>query len=172
MLDYPLVLVRRVERLPIPEVMDFWSDQAQRRRLDRSQLPPDQPSVGELLLGGVNRTPEVAAAFESGHIQSYLHALEGLQGQEVSPRQLVPPLEADTYFRWAYPIPGTQLFASLAEAEPQAAERVCEVVLHGRGPNFGSAGGPSLQPFGAVARIHYEGHLVGPPERFTDPGKE
>ena len=165
MVDYPPVLVRRIERLPIPEVMDFWSDEAQRRRLDRSQLSTAQPSTSDPLLDAVNRTPEVAVAYESESIQSYLHVLEGLQGQEVSPGQLVPLLKPDSTFRWAYQIPDTELFVSLAEAEPQGAERVCKVVIHGRGPNLGSAGGPTLQDFGALAAIHYEGRLV---ERFRN----
>ena len=28
------------------------------------------------------------------------------------------------------------------------------------GPNLGSAGGPTLQPLGAIARLHYRGLLA------------
>lgn len=163
MLDYPLVFVRRVEILPIPEAMDFWSEEAAMARLERwRDKPPDQ----EMLLEGINRTPEVASAYQA--LQSYFYVLKERQDQEVSPKELAPPLEPHRDFRWAHPIPGTRLYVALSEKETQGDERVCEVVLYGQGANFGSAGGPTLQAFGAVAAIHYEGRLVGPCARNSD----
>lgn len=162
-LDYPLVFVRKVEILSIPEVMDFWSEAAMKARLARGPLPKDNQ---ELLVEGINRTPEVAAAYES--LQNYFRSLEGHQGQEVPPTELVPPLEPHQSFKWAYHIPGFELYIALSEAETAEAERICEVVIYGQGPNLGSAGGPTLQAFGAVAAIHYEGRLLGTHGRNSD----
>jgi hypothetical protein len=38
---------------------------------------------------------------------------------------------------------------------------VAEVQIHCKGPNLGSAGGPTLQRLGAIARLRYEGLLAG-----------
>ena len=162
MRDYPLIFVRKVEIRPVPEVIDYWSAEALRARQAHRQPPQEEPLNQAMRLEGINRTPDVAAAYHSDAMQSYFRTLQGYQGQEVSPTELLPPLQSDTYFKWAFPIPGSRLYLSFSEAVHEGAERICEVVLYGRGPNFGSAGGPTLQPFGAVAAIHYEGHLVGP----------
>jgi hypothetical protein len=154
--DYPLVFVKEVEVLPVPEVLDSASEEAatawMRIANDLSQQHPVRP--------GINRTPDVAAAYEK--LQDYFRALVSHKGQTIAPDSLNPPFTPDRYFRWAYPIPETDLFASLRDQETTASERTCEVEIHGRGPNLGSAGGPTLQPFGPVARIVYEGRLVGP----------
>ena len=71
---------------------------------------PDAP----LALEGINRTPEVAFAFESQAVQTYLQNLKGYEGLEVNPDELAPHLEADGYFKWAHRIPGTQMYMSLS----------------------------------------------------------
>lgn len=161
MQDYPLVLIEKIEILPVPEVIDYWSEEAAKRQMDRPTIisagGPDAP----LALEGINRTPEVAFAFESQAVQTYLQNLKGYEGLEVNPDELAPHLEADGYFKWAHRIPGTQMYMSLSEAEPEKGTGICQLVFHGKGPNFGSAGGPTLRPFGPVAAIHYEGRLVG-----------
>lgn len=162
MLDYPTVLVLKVEILPVPEVMDYFSQEAARARLTRSQLSGGKLSNEHLDLWGINRTPEVASAYDSEVVQDYFRMLENCQGQEVDPNKLTPQLEPDKYFKGTYPIPGTQLYISLREAELQAGCRTCRVVLLGKGPNLGSAGGPTLQEFGAVAVMYYHGRLLGP----------
>lgn len=159
MLDYPLVSVQKIEILPIPETMDYWSEEAARARLNRVQLSDDPSIDRQTELHGINRTPEIASAYGSETVQDYLCTLKSYAGQEVRPDTLSPQLEADGYFRWAYRIPGTQLFISLSEAEPDEEARICRVVFHCKGPNFGSAGGPTLQEMGAVAAIHYEGRF-------------
>jgi len=170
MRDYPLVFVRRVEIRPVPEVIDYWSAEAMRARQARRQPPYEEPLNQAMLAKGINRTPEVAAAYHSDAMQSYFRTLRGYQGQELSPTELLPPWQAHKYFKWAFPIPGSRLYLALSEAEREEAERLCEVVVHGQGPNLGSAGGPTLQPFGSVAAIYYEGRLVGPCGSNSDAG--
>lgn len=154
--DYPLVFVKEVEVLAVPEVVDSASEEAARAWI-RLANDPSGPRQSQ---PGINRTPEVAVAYEK--LQDYFRAVVNLKGQTIEPNRLNPPFTPDRYFRWAYPIPGTDLFVSLRDRETTALERTCEVEIHGRGPNLGSAGGPTLQPFGSVARITYKGRLVGP----------
>lgn len=60
----------------------------------------------------------------------------------------------------AYPVADTGIYLAPAEAETTTeAGRVAEVEVLCDGPNMGSAGGPTLQSPGAVARIRYEGLL-------------
>ena len=59
------------------------------------------------------------------------------------------------------PVAETGIYLSLADSEVSADNaRIAEVQVHCDGPNLGSAGGPTLQPLGAVARLHYEGLLA------------
>ncbi len=159
MQDYPAVLVLRVDVLPIPEELDYWSEEAAAARLTRVREGEDR--LRENLVG-INRTPEIASAYESEAVQKYLRALESYQGQEVAPDKLALPLKPDGYFRWAHPIPASGLYISLAEAEPDSAGRICQVVFHCKGPNLGSGGGPTLQALGPVAAIHYQGRFLWP----------
>jgi hypothetical protein len=155
-LDFPLVFVKDVEVLAVPEVVDSASEEAARAWIRQANNPANPRETRP----GINRTPEVAVAYEK--LQDYFRSLVTYKGQTVAPDKLNPLFAPDRYFRWAYPIPGTDLFVSLRNQETTASDRTCEVEIHGRGPNLGSAGGPTLQPFGPVARITYEGHLVGP----------
>lgn len=161
MLDYPRVFVHRVEILPIPEVIDTWSEEAVRATLPRDVSVTPQTFQSALARSGISRTQEVAIAYESEAIKAYFQTLESRSGQELSPTELTPALEPDRYFRWAYAIPGTKLYLGLSDTAPVGGARVCEVMFYGRGPNFGSAGGPTLVKFGAVATIRYEGRLLG-----------
>ncbi len=155
--DYPLVFVHRVERLPIPEFLDRWSADAAELQL---RLREQRQDLHSHLSLGVNRTPEFAAAYQSEGVQEYLRHLESYQGLEVAPSELAPHLTPHRWFRWAYPIPGTRLFLSMSESEPQGGERICRIVFHGEGANLGSAGGPTLQEYGPVASIRYEGRMM------------
>jgi hypothetical protein len=157
-LDYPRVRVIGFEVLPIPEAIDTFSAEAARRRLSRMRAAMGDPS--NLLAGGINMTPEIERACSTKDAQDYFARLASLVGQEVNPRVLLPSFPADGYFKWAYPVPSTEIYLSLSEAEASVRlERVAEVEAHCRGPNMGSAGGPTLQPLGAVARLKYEGVL-------------
>jgi hypothetical protein len=162
MQDYPMVFVLRVDILPIPEVLDYWSEEAAAARLTRAQPGENRLPGQPWELVGINRTPEVASAYASEAVQNYLRALESHEGQEVAPDKLAPPLKPDGYFRWAHPIPGSGLYVSLSEAEPDSAGRICQVVFHCKGPNLGSAGGPTLQALGPVAAIQYQGRFLWP----------
>jgi hypothetical protein len=158
--DFPRVLVHRVERLPAPEYIDHLSEEAARlqvRLIWRGQKDPDQ-----LLAAGINRTPEIAAAYESEEVQGYLSLLESLVGQEVSPESLAPPWAPHHRFRGAYPVSGTQLFLFLMEGDLSGDERVCRVVFLGGGTRLGSAGGSAFQDYGPIAVIRYEGRLFQP----------
>jgi len=51
--------------------------------------------------------------------------------------------------------------AALADGEiPADRGRTAEIQVHCDGPNLGSAGGPTLQPLGAISRLRYEGLLA------------
>lgn len=158
MQDYPLILVRRVERLPLPEFMDHFSAEAAQLQLQLYREERQDPN--RLWSAGINRTPEIAAAYESEEVQKYLRFLESHQGQEVAPDELAPQSTSHAYFKGTYPIPDTRILLSLLEGEPEGAERICSVMFLGEGPNLGSAGGPTLQLYGAVANVRYEGRLM------------
>ena len=160
-LDYPLVRILAFERLPIPEALDYLSPAAAARTLkgrgesvDPSTWSPD----------AINRTPDIARACDTPEVREYLARLASMPGRQVAPRQLLPPLNASGRFKWAYPVGDTGIYLSLADAGAQAGDkRTAEVQVHCDGPNLGSGGGPTLQPLGAIALLHYQGLLA---ERF------
>jgi hypothetical protein len=156
--DYPQVLVLGFERLPVPEAVDAMSEAAAqrqaRRRIERGAAGGSRPEAG------INMTPVVAQACATAEVQGYLSQLESLIGQAVTPSTLRPTFPADGHFRWAYPVADTGIYVSLAEAEPAGpGERAAHVEVHCEGPNLGSAGGPTLQELGAIARVRYRGLL-------------
>lgn len=156
MLDYPFVLVRKVEVHPLAEVMDDSSEDAL-QAMTRPERAPDADLLDQHPRHrGINRTPEIAAARELRPLRDYLDALRNQEGKVLSPRELLPILEPDKYFRWAYPLPETRLYLGLSE-EGRGAERICHVLWYCKGPNLGSAGGPTLQPLTALASIYYTG---------------
>jgi hypothetical protein len=157
--DYPRVQVLAFERLPLPEAIDRMSAPASERRHARRRIEPD--TTGTPREEGINMTPAIAQACDTAEVRAYLSQLAGLVGQEVIPGRLLPPLRAHSSFRWAYPVAGTGIYLALEDTEPAAAgERVAEVQVYCDGPNLGSAGGPTLQPLGAVAQIRYRGLLA------------
>jgi hypothetical protein len=166
--DYPRVRVLEFERLPIPEAVDSWSDAAAAKRLTRLRAERSRPDAPPGALpeelrreDGINMTPRIAAAVNTSEVRDYLARLAALVGREVAPRELLPPLAAHGRFAWAYPVAETGIYLSLSDAEALADNaRVAEVQVHCDGPNLGSAGGPTLQPLGAVARLRYEGLLT------------
>lgn len=163
--DYPRVRILEFERLPIPEDVDSWSDAAAARRLARLRAEhsrPDAPLDGlpeEVRReDGINVTPRIAAAVNTSADQEYLARLAALVSREVALRELLPPLAAHGRFAWAYPAAETGIYLSLSDSEVRADDaRVAEVQVHFDGPNLGSAGGPTLQPLGTIARLRYQG---------------
>jgi len=161
MLDYPLVLVHKVEVHPVSEVIDLFSEEAQKVGAARGHTLDNESPEKKFSLQGINRTPEIAAAYESEPVKRYFQALQSQQGKLLPPRELLPGLKPDKFFKWAYPLPGTKLYLTLSDATPRQAERVCQVMCCSRGPNLGSAGGPTLQHLAALASIHYERRHIG-----------
>lgn len=158
-LDYSCVRILAFERLPIPEALDYLSPAAAAKTLKRSR-ESFEPSTWSP--EGINRTPEIARACDTPEVREYLAGLAAMPGQEVAPAQLLPPLKPSTRFKWAYPVGNTCIYLSLADATAQAEEnkRTAEVRVYCDGPNLGSAGGPTLQPLGAIALLHYQGLLA------------
>lgn len=159
LLDYPKVLVRKVEIHRVDEVIDWLSEEAQKVRLASEHALDGGLLERNLSLQGINRTPEISVAYESKPVQTYFRTLQSLEGKIVSPRELLPRLEPDKYFKRAYPLPGTKLYLTLSEATRQRTGRISQVMCCSKGPNLGSAGGPTLQHLAALASIHYEGRL-------------
>jgi hypothetical protein len=163
LLDYPKVLVHKVEIHRVAEVIDWLSEEASKVRLASRDTLDDELAERKFSLQGINRTPEIAAAYESKPVQNYFGTLLSLEGKIVSPRELLPKLEPDKTFKHAYPLPGTKLYLVLSEAAPQQEERIAQVAAYSMGPNLGSAGGPTLQHLAALASIYYEGRLETQP---------
>lgn len=157
-LDYPLVRVLAFEQLPLPELVDYLSPAAATKTVKRRRESFD-PSTWEP--EGINRTPEIARACNRPEVRKYLARLATMSGQEVEPRGLLPPFKASGRFKWAYPVGDTGIYLSLTDAEAQAGDtRTAAVQVYCDGPNLGSAGGPTLQPLGAIALLHYQGLLA------------
>lgn len=157
MLDYPLVLVRKVEVHPVSEVIDYLSEEAQQARIAREDVGAHEFSDKNLRIHGINRTPEIAAACESEPLQKYLEGLKSQEGKVLPPHELLPRLQPDKYFKGAYPLAGTKLYLTLSEAVPRQVGRISQVMYCCKGPSLGSAGGHTLQHLAALASIHYEG---------------
>jgi hypothetical protein len=167
-LDYPRVRVLSFERLPVPEAVDTMSGAAAEKWLARRRKS-DTDDLTDLRGAGINMTPAIEQGCSTPAVADYLQRLSSLVGQSVKPRTLLPPRPAHGVFKWAYPIPGTGLYLSLGEPdEAPANETVAEVQVHCAGPNLGSAGGPTLQRLGPIARLGYAGMLAdgASPTRF------
>ena len=104
-----------------------------------------------------NMTPEIAAAVDSRPFREWLSCLERMVGTEVRTEDLPPPFEIDSIFRWARVIPGSRLSVGIDDANLESS--TAEVILHARGPNLGSAGGPTRMPVGPIVQMPYEGLL-------------
>jgi hypothetical protein len=153
---YPRVLILRFERLPVPEAVDRHSAAAMEKRLVRKHrydLSAEEVSI--------NRTPEVAQVCANKEVEEFLAYLGGLVGQIVEPTKLKLPFKPSGIFKWAHPVPGTELFISLREEKPEDVQQgIADVEVYCDGPNLGSAGGPTLQPLGSIGRLGYQGLLL------------
>ena len=160
-LDYPRVRILEFERLPIPEVVDSFSEAAAEKRMVRWRARRSDPGrLPSLRDDGINMTPVIAQVCERSEVQDYFARLAAMRGREVAPQELLPPFSADGIFKRAYPVAETGIYLCLSDAETADADaRVADVEVLCDGPNMGSAGGPTLQSLGAVARLRYEGLL-------------
>jgi hypothetical protein len=110
-------------------------------------------------------TPEIERACRTIQVQEYLDQLADTVGQDAEPKEMLPSFPADGLFKGAHPVADTPIFLSLTEGEPSDdGTRIAEVQTLCRGPNLGSAGGPTLMHLGAIARLKYRGLLL-PVER-------
>jgi hypothetical protein len=118
---------------------------------DRSELRED----------GINMTPAIEEACRTMSVVDYVQRLASLVGKTVKPKQQLPPGPAHGTFQWAYPIAGTKLYLSLGQIEVATTnDTAVEVQIHCGGPNLGSAGGPTLQQLGPLARLGFQGLLA------------
>lgn len=157
--DFPQIRIVTFERLSIPETLDTMSEAAARKQLARRRKNPLDANV--LANVGINMTPQIARACELPAMVGYLEQLATCAGRVLQPNELLPPFKPHELFKWAHPIRETKLFLSLDEGESASEkERAIEVRVHCAGPNMGSAGGPTLQLLGVIARLKYQGLLV------------
>jgi len=147
--DYPVVQVHRIET----EISSHsgWVD-PERAKEERKEKKSLLLKVTEL-----------------DKVKTYLERLKGLANMSgasrVAPSELKPILIPDGYFKYSYGIATKQkllgpnaygeLYLSLVD--DKETEGVCSVQVWETGPNFGSAGGPSLSLVGTIATIHYVG---------------
>jgi len=166
--DYPTVRILGFQRLPIPEAVDETSAAAAEKRLARDRHLPSQQA--DYWRGGINMTPAIERACNTKEVQDYFAYLATLVGREVPSQALSPPLAADRTFRRAHPVPETGIYLALDESDVhEGQERRTELAVYCKGPNLGSAGGPTLQRLGAVGVLRYEGLLV---EKFRISGED
>jgi hypothetical protein len=153
--DYPRIEVLRFERLPLPEAIDDMSAAAAERQLARRrQGAPPEVAFGT----GINMTPEIERACNAPEMHAYFEQLNRLTGQRVAPHELQPPFPANSRFKAAYLIPGSSLSLGLHDPEAPTENAGCVVLdVMCPGPNLGSAGGPTLQVLGGIARLEYRG---------------
>jgi hypothetical protein len=131
---------------------EAWEKSLQWRR--------DHPGENDLSRRAINMTPETARAYQTPQVQEYLDQLASLVGREAEPSELLPQFPRDRLFKGAYPVAETPIYVSLAEGDPSSqVSRTAEVQALCRGPNLGSAGGPTLMHLGAIARLTYQGLL-------------
>jgi hypothetical protein len=162
--DYPHVQVLAMERLPLPEAVDDMSDAAAQKSLEWHRR---KPFDNDWSRRGINMTPEIDRACQTLLVQQYLDRLSEFVGHKIAPNELSPPFPADRLFKGAYPVAGTPIYLSLTEGVPTAeGTRTAEVQTLCRGPNMGSAGGPTLMHLGVIARLTYQG-LLTPADRVT-----
>lgn len=158
MTDYPVVRLVAFEELPIPEVVDRFSDEAGMRQVEMRKKGMPASRVME---AGIVLTPEISEALKTPAVREFFGRLEKTVGRMVKPEAIWPPFAADHYFQYAHPIPGTRFYLKIEESEEgTGGHRKANVIILSEGPNFGSGGGPSLQFWDPVASITYDGVLT------------
>ena len=93
-------------------------------------------------------------------LNPYLDSLEGFVGKEVLRSELLPQFPRDRYFRYSFGIPNTAYQLMFSEkGKTPAGLRIAELHLMGKGPNLGSAGGPTIRSLAQVGKLGYEGRV-------------
>ena len=151
--DFPRVEVLAASRLPTPEIVDDGMIAPKLSRRLGGAPYGERPS-------GRNLTPHIDRVLGRPEVTAYFGGLKALVGTTVGPDRLLPPWDADRYFRRAYPVGESGFYLGLREADDSTrADGRAEVELLCDGINFGSAGGPTLSPLGPVVGIRYRGVL-------------
>jgi hypothetical protein len=157
-LDFPRVRVISFDRLPLPEAVDDMSEAAAQKSLEWHRRNPADDHWSRR---GINMTPEIERACHTDQVQEYLTRLSDMVGEDTEPTQLLPSFPADSLFKGAHRVADTLIFLGLTEGDPSDdGTRLAEVQTLSRGPNLGSAGGPTLLHLGAIARLKYQGLLL------------
>ena len=95
-------------------------------------------------------------------VLDYLKSLQDRVGQTLKPTELLPPWKANGYFKFAHPVPGTsdylgKYYLAFEDELPfqEKTDGICHLAVLENGPNFGSAGGPTLMTVGVIATFYY-----------------
>jgi len=155
--DYPVTTVTKIEFPDHGIVLDTCTWASGGYRLDAEAL-----QIGETAWNEISGNTA---------LQEYLSGLKGISEQvpqKLKPEDLLPHWPKDSYYQHAYPIPGN--FESTDSAKrygwnkyyicESTDEGISKVALWTKGPNMGSAGGPSIQQVGVVATIHFQGNIA------------
>ena len=108
------------------------------------------------------KAPEISKLLgENEPVKKYMSSIKKLEGKEVTRSKVLPNFKKDNVFKEFYRIPGIEdLYLSLEERETKSGKgRLTELSVYGKGPNIGSAGGPTLKKISQIGKINYEGLL-------------
>jgi hypothetical protein len=157
MTDYPSIKLDKVE---IPSGGIFGVDSGWD---DFSKVTPDgRPIIDEVW-------DQIS---ELDSVKDYLSALKGNIGKTVNPKNLLPPWKPNGYFRYAYLLQDEdsppeydeetytykpERYLAFQDDLPfqERDAGICHVAVMEPGPNFGSAGGPTLKILGVIATFYY-----------------
>ena len=178
--DYPRILVVNFERLDMPKNTKFpFSDHSIYVRKGSSSAnknPPDavvdffdkNKETKSFSYKGwewnrdrnwYNRHQSDQSGIISSAINPYLDGLLKKIGKEVEQTEFLPKFKRDGYIK-SFNIPGTGYSCDFWEKDKKETPSIAEFHLLGPGPNMGSAGGPTLQSYGLVGKLEYEGRLI------------
>ncbi|MEX0783542.1 MAG: hypothetical protein WD557_12905 [Dehalococcoidia bacterium] len=143
-MHYPRVRILTADRLPLPEVLDEYSDEALARRAVPGRTDP------------LNRTEELARAVARWDVSAWLESVEATAGQDLRPAELLADWP-EGRFEWTRALAGTPFSVGFIEGEPSGKDRRCTFDVLLPGPSLGSAGGPTLVHVGSLARLTYRG---------------
>lgn len=140
--DYPLVEIKSVDSIPLPEKILHW----------RSVFFETGPEI--------DITEEIQRALNSDHVQEYLGSLRQKSGVVIKPKDLSPQFEEDREFREFFRIPDSHYF--IAIRTDNNTENSAKIMIFGRGRNYGAGGGPTLRKYAEIAKISFKGKLLTP----------
>ncbi len=143
-MDYPRIRLLRVDQLGLPEILDYYSDEALRRQ------------VGGESGAAVIRTQELADALSRPDVRAWLESLGALGATVIEPAALLGTWPAGR-FKTIRELTGTTFSIGVSDEPFSGDQRSCSLNVLLPGPSLGSAGGPTLAHVGSLARITYVG---------------